>query len=151
MTPADVPHEILLAFSDAESHCWGHPTHGLRYADCCRRAGLAAVLPLLQQQTEALLEAAHASVQRNLNAVRQGVAKLAASAQDAETALAELHAHREVQWATRTNGDGLPDRYHPDDEDTCRRRAALHYGEPHHLVQRDIFPSEWRDVSPGGA
>lgn len=50
MKPADVPDEILLAFSDAEAHCWGNPVHGLRYAECCRRAGLAAVLPLIEQQ-----------------------------------------------------------------------------------------------------
>lgn len=44
--PANVPDDVFLAYSDAESACWGRPDHGLRYGDCCRRAGLAAALPV---------------------------------------------------------------------------------------------------------
>lgn len=55
--PVTVPDEIFLAYSDAESACWGHPDHGIRYAACCRRAGLAAAIPLIQQQTRAAIAA----------------------------------------------------------------------------------------------
>lgn len=44
------PHEIFLAYTDAEAHCWGRPEHGIRYAACCRQAGLAAALKLHEQQ-----------------------------------------------------------------------------------------------------
>ena len=55
MNAADVPDEIFLAYDAAESACWGHPDHGLRYAQCCRLAGLAAALPLYAQQLGAQL------------------------------------------------------------------------------------------------
>lgn len=55
MNAADVPDEIFLAYHDAESACWGHPDHGLRYAQCCRLAGLAAALPLYAEQLGAKL------------------------------------------------------------------------------------------------
>lgn len=50
MNPADVPEEWVRAYDDATAHCWGRPDHGIRLLDCCRRAGLAAVLPLHEQQ-----------------------------------------------------------------------------------------------------
>jgi hypothetical protein len=75
--------------------------------------------------------------------------EVAAAYRATRAELAELRAwhdslgNHEVQWATRTSGFA---RIYLDDEDRCRRRAVLTYGEPHELVQRDIYPTPWRSV-----
>jgi len=81
--------------------------------------------------------------------VVRNLREVAAAYRATRTELAKLRTwratlgEREVQWATRTTGFS---RIHPDDEWLCRRRAALKYGEPHELVQRDVYPTAWRVV-----
>ena len=57
MDPADVPEDYVRACDDATAHCWGHPDHGIRLPDCCRRAGLAAVLPLHENEVRRAIAA----------------------------------------------------------------------------------------------
>jgi len=111
------------------------------YADRNRlRAELAAAA--VRAET---VEAAY----HRLDSEQAAAGSYAGRAEVAEAALAKLLGQREVQWATRTgdDSDGIRARYYPDDEWVCRRRAVLRYGVQHHLVQRDIYPTPWRDAA----
>jgi len=163
MNPADVPDELVQAvwenlFAQPRTDDVEALIAEINDKDDVRLAIAAVYAPVARYVRTAMAaelaaatmraETAEAAYHR-LDSEQAGAGSYAGRAEAAEAALAEQRGQREVQWATRigNDSDGIPARYYPDDEWVCRRRAALGYGVPHHLVQRDIYPTPWRDAA----